>query len=378
MDRRPSPLGFFAAVAMAGTLLVPAAVPAEDLADDDATAETYRGVVELQTDDGMWHTHRGLELKVSGAAHKLGALTGGTAGRVLRLDAARPPASPTPVLQLILVDVSEDGEETLASATAGREADRIGLVADGLRALFVRADPRSADLELLASWLTGSFTNAAQALADLELAAVDLRLAPIWEDRADGPWRYLEQAVPEFPDSPYRQRVLRLDEPTPGLLEIEIWTLPEPADAVGAWRLAEPLAGLAPGELTPRPGCSILARRRGEVFEGSTIGTLCPSRLRGASWASSEIAVTADGLVSWDRGFADDGRQVWGPVDGGLVFDRVVAPPEPEPEPVPGPRTGPVPAPVSDDPGGGDSGSGSDSGSDSDSDSDVSNMRKML
>jgi hypothetical protein len=262
------------------------------------------------------------------------------------------------VLRLTLVEVGTGGEETLASATADRGAARIGLAVDGLRALFVRADPSSADLELLASWLTGTFSNAAQALADPETAAVDLRLAPIWEDRADGPWRYLEQAVPEFPESPYRQRVLRLAEPTPGLLEIEIWTLPEPTDAVGAWRLSEPLAGLAPGELTPRPGCSILARRRGDVVEGSTIGTLCPSRLRGASWASSEIAVTADGLVSWDRGFDDDGRQVWGSVDGGLVFDRVVA--SPDTAPVPGP--GPGPAPVSDEPGNG--GSGRVSGSD--------------
>ncbi|HSL18939.1 MAG TPA: chromophore lyase CpcT/CpeT [Methylomirabilota bacterium] len=374
MDPRRFPLA--CVVAVVGTallLLAPAVVPAEEAdGDPEAAGTIYRGVVELRADDGAWRTHRGVELKVPGGELELGALTRGSAGRVLRLETASHPESSTPVLRLTLVEVADGGEETLASATAGHAADRIGLAVDGLRALFDRAEPSSADLELLASWLTGSFSTAAQALADPETAAVDLHLAPIWEDRADGPWRYLEQAVPEFPESPYRQRVLRLAEPTPGLLEIEIWTLPEPADEVGAWRLAEPLAGLAPGELTARPGCSILARRRGEVVEGSTIGTLCPSRLRGASWASSEIAVTADGLVSWDRGFADDGRQVWGPVDGGLVFDRVVASPEPPSAPVPVP----VPVPVPDEPGNGGSGSGSDS--DSDSDSDSGNMRKML
>ncbi|HSN55722.1 MAG TPA: chromophore lyase CpcT/CpeT [Candidatus Sulfomarinibacteraceae bacterium] len=349
-------LAWFAAITAGAVLLAIAGAWAVDGGDAaEATAPTYRGRVELRSADGGWQEHRELELSALGGALELGALADGSAGRVLRLETASHPESSTPVLRLTLVELGDGGEETLASATADRGAARIGLAFDGLRAFFVRADPSSADLELLASWLTGSFNTAAQALADPETAAVDLHLAAIWEDRADGPWRYLEQAVPEFPESPYRQRVLRLAEPAPGLLEIEIWTLPEPAEAVGAWRLDEPLAGLSPGDLTPRPGCSILARRRGDVVEGSTIGTLCPSRLRGASWASSEIAVTADGLVSWDRGFADDGRQVWGPVDGGLVFDRVVASPEPPSVPVP------VPVPVHDEP--------RDSGSDSDSDS---------
>jgi CpeT protein len=187
----------------------------------------------------------------------------------------------------------------------------------------------SADLDLLASWLRGSFSNAAQAEASNgQIVAVDLHLTPIWGDLPDGPWRYLEQAVSSSPDRPYRQRVLQLAEPVAGLLEIRVWALPDPTAAVGAWRLDEPLTELSPDGLVPRPGCSILLRRRGEIFEGSTVGFVCSSELRDASVATSEVAVTADGLVSWDRGYAADGRQVWGPTDGGLVFDRIVPSPE--------------------------------------------------
>jgi hypothetical protein len=34
--------------------------------------------------------------------------------------------------------------------------------------------------------------------------------------------------------------------------------------------------------------------------------------------------ITPDGMVSWDRGFDEDNRQVWGSAVGGSVFDRIV------------------------------------------------------
>jgi len=35
-------------------------------------------------------------------------------------------------------------------------------------------------------------------------------------------------------------------------------------------------------------------------------------------------------MVSWDRGFAEDQKQVWGSVNGGYVLDRIVDDPEVE------------------------------------------------
>jgi CpeT protein len=281
---------------------------------------SYQGVVELRSTDGTWTTDD-VELTIDGDAV---AIDGSNGGRALRLALATPPASPAPVLELVLLEATGGVRHPVATATADATADHLGLAVDGFRARVSRVATASADLELLASWLAGSFTSAAPTEADPNTAAVDLHLAPIWQDRSDGPWRYLEQTLPDYPEHPYRQRVIELLEPTPGLVEIRFWTLPDPTAAVGAWRLDAPLPGLSPRDLDPRPGCAILVRRRDGVFEGSTVGTLCSSGLRGATYATSEIAVTADGLVSWDRGFAADGHQVWGHPDTGLVFDRVV------------------------------------------------------
>ena len=79
-----------------------------------------------------------------------------------------------------------------------------------------------------------------------------------------------------------------------------------------------------PSDLTERVGCTIYLKRRDDgAFEGSTLGRLCTSTLRGASWASSEVVITESGLVSWDRGWDEAGAQVWGAEKAGYRFDRI-------------------------------------------------------
>jgi CpeT protein len=217
------------------------------------------------------------------------------------------------------------------------------------------ADDDASDLDLLNSWMTGSFSSAVQATEDPDFFDVSLHMATIWTDRDDGHWLYVEQAMRDYPDQPYRQRVYRLRELAPGLFECQVYTLPDPTAVVGAWRDEHPLAELRPDDLEVREGCAILMRRRDDTFVGSTLATLCDSSLRGASYATSEVVVTPDGIVSWDRGFAADGTQVWGATRGGYVFDRIVddagsgteSAAEPESAPVsdPDPVTEPDPDP---------------------------------
>jgi len=198
---------------------------------------------------------------------------------------------------------------------------------------------KTQDLDDLTAWMAGTFSSAVQAAEDPDFFAVDLHVAPIWSDRSDGRWLYLEQAVSDEPHRPYRQRVYRVVELVPGLFEIQVFTLPDPAAVIGAWLADDPLADLAPDDLGARDGCEILLRRRGDGFIGSTLASLCSSTLRGASYATSEVIVTPDGIVSWDRGFAADGSQIWGAVKGGYVFDRIV-PDDPASEAEEGAETG--------------------------------------
>jgi hypothetical protein len=184
-------------------------------------------------------------------------------------------------------------------------------------------------LDRLADWMTGSFSSAAQADADPDFRHIVLHMVRIWPDRSDGVWLYVEQAVAEAADRPYRQRVYRVRRVGEDLFASSVFTLSDPQAFVGARRHEQPLAALGPGDLTPREGCTIyLLERADGSFEGSTLGRLCRSTLRGATWASSEVVIDSKGMTSWDRGWNDVAEQVWGAEKAGYRFDRVDAPSE--------------------------------------------------
>jgi hypothetical protein len=57
-------------------------------------------------------------------------------------------------------------------------------------------------------------------------------------------------------------------------------------------------------------------------YVGQT-STYCPSTLNGAVKATGWVMVKADGTIyALDRGFNDQGLQVWGPWNGPYRFDR--------------------------------------------------------
>lgn len=242
------------------------------------------------------------------------------AGRfVVRLSCFRRSGDGSRSLRL---ELRERGE-VVAVATTDPGADTIGLVSGPWSFTLQRAGYLDRGLATLVDWMSGSFSSAAQAAADGDFRDIRLHMSPLQVDRAEGYWLYVEQAVAEYAERPYRQRVYHVTEIAPNLYESQVYELPDPAAVVGAWRDPSLLEGLSPDDLQQREGCAILLRRRGDAFVGSTLGSLCTSTLRGAAYATSEVTVTADGLTSWDRGFDRDGRQVWGAEQGGYVFERV-------------------------------------------------------
>ncbi|MBX3365330.1 MAG: chromophore lyase CpcT/CpeT [Phycisphaeraceae bacterium] len=181
----------------------------------------------------------------------------------------------------------------------------------------------SADTFTLAEWLTGSFTNRAQARRDPAYAEVTLHTARIWPESHDGYWLYLEQAAADTPDRPYRQRIYHLVESPSGQIRCAIYTLPEPRLAVGAWRKPDHFRPLNSADLRRLDGCDVVfVREATDRFFGTTDAQTCPSTVQGAAYATSQAWVTPDTIATLDRGFDTRGTQVWGPTSGPYRFTR--------------------------------------------------------
>lgn len=179
-------------------------------------------------------------------------------------------------------------------------------------------------LDHLTVFLTGSFSNADQARGDQNFRASTLHIAPIWTDRPDGPWLYLEQALADAPAHPYRQLIYQLAPRSDHTLEVRVFESPDPVAATGAWKDPALLTKLTPANLVTREGCTLILRLQpGGTFKGGTEGTGCASTLRGASYSTIETVISNLQIVTWERGYNAAGTQVWGSIHGGYVFKRV-------------------------------------------------------
>ncbi|MBN2057059.1 chromophore lyase CpcT/CpeT [bacterium] len=187
------------------------------------------------------------------------------------------------------------------------------------------ATPPPADLMVdFTAWITGAFSSHAQARDNEDYFDILLRMGRIWPARDDAFWLYVEQAVAQVESRPYRQRIYRIRQLGAEYIEVRIFTFPDPLSFVGEWRKEEPFAGLLPELLEEREGCTVLLVRKDEsTFAGSTVDGMCTSDLNDAVYATTEVILTADRMLSWDRGYNAEGSQVWGPEAGPYIFNKL-------------------------------------------------------
>jgi hypothetical protein len=188
-------------------------------------------------------------------------------------------------------------------------------------ALFSQKKITSDDLELLKNRMVGAFNSTAQAAADTSYFDIHLNMVQIWPDRLDGYWLYVEQAAAKALNRPYRQRVYHLYMENRKTLVSKVYEMSNPLRFAGAYNKPTFLAQISFDSLIDRQGCAIYLRKDKEGnYYGSTPGKECLSSLKGASYATSEVVIYSDKLISWDRGWNDEGKQVWGAQKGGYVF----------------------------------------------------------
>jgi hypothetical protein len=186
------------------------------------------------------------------------------------------------------------------------------------------AQVKSIDSERLAKMMEGSFSSEDQSKNDSDYLDLRLHMKRIWPDRTDGKWLYVEQAAASTQDKPYRQRVYRITNTYEGRFESAVFNLNDPLRFAGEWRKEEPLSELTPDSLIFNEACAdTLTLMNDDGYEGGSRGKNCTSDLRGAKFITTEIKLSLDGIIVWERGFDEDDKQVWGTAKGGYFFKRI-------------------------------------------------------
>ena len=182
------------------------------------------------------------------------------------------------------------------------------------------APKEDAELNELLSIMTGAYSSEQQSKADSNYFNISLIMTPIWTERTDGKWLYVEQAVATQMDRPYRQRVYRLQHPSANVFTSDIYTIKEALSFAGLQNDKAKRDKLTFDLIELKDGCTVTLVKKNGIYEGGTDADKCPSDLRGAKYATTKIVLKKGELLSWDQGFDGSGKQVWGATKGGYVF----------------------------------------------------------
>ena len=176
------------------------------------------------------------------------------------------------------------------------------------------------ELNQLEQLLSGSFSSELQSKEDTSYFNISLIMLPIWTNRTDGKWMYVEQAMSTKLDKPYRQRVYHLQHSGKNTFTSDIYTIKNALTYAGLQNDKSKLEKLSFDSLELKDGCTVTLKNINGVFSGGTNGRSCPSDLRGAKYATTKITLKKGELISWDQGFDANDKQVWGATKGGYIF----------------------------------------------------------
>lgn len=175
------------------------------------------------------------------------------------------------------------------------------------------------NLDLLYNMMQGSYDSSQQAKDDESYYDISLEMHPIWKEK-DGKWLFVEQALSSNKDKPYRVRVYEVKTINKDTYISEVYTIRDEERFYGAYKNPILLKNLKPEDITLKEGCGVILTKAENGFKGKTGDDTCKSTLRGASVARSQVSITLKGITSWDQGFNEEGKQVWGAVKGGYIF----------------------------------------------------------
>lgn len=176
------------------------------------------------------------------------------------------------------------------------------------------------ELDKFATLMEGTFTSELQSKTDTSYFNISLVMTPIWSNRTDGKWLYVEQAVATKPEKPYRQRVYHLQHPSKDNFTSDIYTIKDALSFAGLQHDNQKRDKLTFDQIELKDGCTVTLVKRKNIYEGGTNADKCPSDLRGATYATTKIVLKNGELISWDQGFDASGKQVWGATKGGYIF----------------------------------------------------------
>jgi len=178
---------------------------------------------------------------------------------------------------------------------------------------------KSENTALLKQWLVGVHRSTNDVIQGREVN-IGLQVLPIWQDRIDGEWLYVEGRVIDSPRKPFRQRILQLVATPNGLIRLYSYSIPRASDFAGAYYSPQVLTSLTQSQLSISNNCELLIELKvTNTFVGETDAASCMMK-SGIPFMTSFFAVSAVNISFLDGGYDKFDKLVSGRLDVPVTF----------------------------------------------------------
>jgi hypothetical protein len=181
------------------------------------------------------------------------------------------------------------------------------------------------NFSFLQKCMSGNFSSELQSKQDSDFFDIRLRMVPIWEPSEKEFFLYVEQARADMLNKPYRQRIYRVVKEDENHFTSYIYMAPN-QDLLIAKEGNDPVfKTFTSDSLKIKDGCEVhlTYNPKNNSFAGATNEGTCPSDRQGAKYATSKVELNNSQLYSWDQGWDENHKQVWGATKSGYLFLRV-------------------------------------------------------
>ncbi len=179
---------------------------------------------------------------------------------------------------------------------------------------------KSGNTMLLKQWLSGEHHSTNDKIQDRDVQ-LTLQILPIWQDRIDGEWLYMESRVINSQRKPFRQRILQLVDTPNGRIRLYSYSIPRASDFAGAYYEPEILSSLTLSQLSIHSGCELLIQLKDTgIFVGESDAKTCVPRRMGLQFMTTFFAVSEFNLSFLDRGYDKRGQLIQGSLENPVTF----------------------------------------------------------
>ena len=200
----------------------------------------------------------------------------------------------------------------------------MSVIGCGLKGTDDTARDAESDFDILSEFeahLVGHFDSSRQSMEEPQYYDVSLKACPVYVQDVEGTTLYIEQALSNQLNSPYRQRIYMLTLIDDNHVRSEIYELDDPDSMIGFCDENLEL-NMSIDDIRKKDGCAVDLEWNGTGFIGQTEVGTCLSDMNGATYATSIVETDIERISSWDQGWDSTDNQVWGAVDGPYIFLR--------------------------------------------------------